>query len=121
MVKVAIASSDGKNVNEHFGRAAFFHIYCLSESDYSKEGIRDVVAACQHVRGHSETNFERVLSLVSDCDALLVSKIGESAAAYLIERNVRVFEVQGEIDAVLKKIIAERLLKKEEKNGQLHN
>ena len=70
------------------------------------------------MRGHSETNFERVLSLVSDCDALLVSKIGESAAAYLIERNVRVFEVQGEIDAVLKKIIAERLLKKEEKNGK---
>lgn len=110
MARVAIASIDGKSVNEHFGKAAFFHIYDLSEDGYDKVEIRDAVAACQHTRVHSETNFDRIISLLSDCDALLVQKIGESAAAYLISKNVRVFETAGEIDAVLRKFISDKLL-----------
>jgi hypothetical protein len=39
-----------------------------------------------------------------------VQKIGEGAAAYLISKNVRVFEVSGQIDAVLDKIIADKII-----------
>lgn len=101
MVRVAIASKDGISVNEHFGRATFFQIYDLSADGYCKAEVRDAVAVCQYMSRHSVTNFERVSSLLADCDALLVSKIGEAAASYFIQKNVRVFEVQGEIVAVL--------------------
>lgn len=110
MSRVAIASKDKKSVNEHFGRAPFFHIYDLTDEGYYFVESRDVVAACQHQRTHSTTDFDRVIELISDCDALLVSKIGEGAAEYLISKGVRVFETQADIDAVLKNFIAKKVL-----------
>ncbi len=110
MSKVAVATSDGFTVNEHFGHAKFFRVYELGENGHTFLEVRDAVAACQHQLGHDTTRFDKIIELLSDCDALLVQKIGEGAAAYLISRNVRVFEVSGAIDAVLEKIIADKIL-----------
>ena len=60
--------------------------------------------------GHDTTRFDKIIELLSDCDAVLVERIGEGAAAYLIGKGVRVFEVSGSIDAVLTKFIADRLI-----------
>lgn len=110
MYRVAVATSDGVSVNEHFGKANFFRIYTLDDKVYEYIEVRDAVAACQHTRTHNETDFDRVISLLSDCCALFVQKIGNGAAAYLISKKLRVFEVNGEIDSLLKKVIAEKLL-----------
>ena len=110
MSKVAVATSDGFTVNEHFGHAKFFRVYDINQSGYDFIEVRDAVAACQHRLGHDTTRFDKIIELLSDCDALLVQKIGEGAAAYLIARNVRVFEVSGSIDAVLEKFIADKII-----------
>ena len=110
MSRLAIATSDGFAVNEHFGHAKFFRVYELGENGHTFLEVRDAVAACQHQLGHDTTRFDKIIELLSDCDALLVQKIGEGAAAYLISRNVRVFEVSGAIDAVLEKFIADKIL-----------
>lgn len=110
MAKIALTSKNGVDVDEHFGRATFFRIYELSENSYSFLESRDAVAACQHARTHSKTDFDTVIDLLSDCDALLVKKIGEGATSYLISKGVRVFEVSGSIDAVLNKFITDKLL-----------
>lgn len=109
MARIALASRDGIHVNEHFGRATFFRVYQLTDSGYSFLESRDAVAACQHRRTHSKTDFDTVIELLADCDAVLVEKIGEGAAAYLIAKGVRVFEVSGSIDGVLHKLIEEHL------------
>ena len=102
-------TSDGFTVNEHFGHAKFFRVYDINQSGYDFIEVRDAVAACQHRLGHDTTRFDKIIELLSDCDALLVQKIGEGAAAYLIAKNVRVFEVSGSIDAVLEKFIADKI------------
>ena len=48
--------------------------------------------------------------LLSDCDAVLVNQIGQGAAAYLISKGLRIFEVSGSIDEVLRNMIKEKLL-----------
>ena len=110
MARLAVATSDGFTVNEHFGHAKFFRVYDINQSGYDFIEVRDAVAACQHRLGHDTTRFDKIIELLSDCDALLVQKIGEGAAAYLIAKNVRVFEVSGSIDAVLEKFIADKIL-----------
>ncbi|MBQ1904234.1 MAG: dinitrogenase iron-molybdenum cofactor biosynthesis protein [Ruminococcus sp.] len=110
MARLAVATSDGFTVNEHFGHAKFFRVYDINQSGYDFIEVRDAVAACQHRLGHDTTRFDKIIELLSDCDALLVQKIGEGAAAYLIARNVRVFEVSGSIDAVLEKFIADKII-----------
>lgn len=109
MSKIAVASTDGVNINEHFGKAAFFRVYEINDGAYSFSELRDAVAACQHARTHSQTDFDRIIELLSDCDAVFVSKIGEGAAAYLISKGMRVFEVSGEINAVFEKIIEDNI------------
>lgn len=97
----AVATTDDINVNQHFGRAAFFKIYSIDKKGISFEGARDVIAACQHKMSHDITDFERVIKLLSDCDFLVVEKIGPGAAEFLIQKGVRVFEAQGSINTVL--------------------
>ncbi|MBR1739786.1 MAG: dinitrogenase iron-molybdenum cofactor biosynthesis protein [Ruminococcus sp.] len=110
MSRIAIATSDGFTVNEHFGHAEFFRIYDINESGYEYKELRDRVAATQQVFRHDANIFDKIIELLSDCDALLVQKIGEGAAQYLIERGVRVFEVSGPIDGVLKKLIEDKII-----------
>ena len=110
MARLAVATSDGFTVNEHFGHAKFFRVYDINQNGYDFIEVRDAVAACQHRLGHDTTRFDKIIELLSDCDALLVQKIGEGAAAYLIAKNVRVFEVSGSIDAVLEKFIADKII-----------
>lgn len=109
MSRIAIASNDGVNVNEHFGRAAFFRIYDVNADGHNFVEVRDAVAACQKQRVHSKTNFDLTLDLLSDCEAILVSRIGEGAAAYIISKGIRVFEVSGNIDAVLDRLVLDKV------------
>lgn len=110
MSKIAIATTGGLTVDEHFGHAKFFRVYEIGDTDYTFLEVRDAVAACQHSLGHDTTRFDKIIELLSDCDAVLVQKIGEGAAAYLISKGVRVFEVSGSIDAVLKRFIKDKLI-----------
>ncbi len=110
MARAAVATSDGINVNEHFGHAQFFRVYELGDDGYRLIEVRDAVAACQAGFTHDKTRFDRIIDLISDCDALFVQRIGQGAAAYLIEKNVRVFEVDAPVDALLKKVIADKLI-----------
>ena len=110
MPRVGIATTNGTDIDEHFGHAKFFHIYDLTDDGYTYTELRDAVAACQHSLGHDTTRFDKIIELLSDCDALIVQKIGPGAAAYLIEKGVRVFEVNGSIDAVLEKFISDKIV-----------
>ena len=44
MSRLAIATSDGFAVNEHFGHAKFFRIYDIAADGYSFVDVRDAVA-----------------------------------------------------------------------------
>ena len=110
MSRVAIATSDGVSVNEHFGHAKFFRVYELEADGHRLVEIRDAVAACQHSLGHDTTRFDKIIDLLADCDAVLVQMIGEGAAAYLINKGVRVFQVSGGIDPVLEKFRDQKLI-----------
>lgn len=116
MKRVALASTNGLLLNEHFGAAKFFYIYDIYSNrgeivnNYNFVEVRDAVAACQQSLGHSTTRFDKIIELLSDCDALFVQRIGDGAAAYLIPKNVRVFEADGRIEDILNKIISENLI-----------
>lgn len=114
--RIAIASSDGKVVNTHFGHAGQFYIAQIENGSWQILERRDVTRAC-HEQSHSESGFDAVLDVLSDCQAVLVSRIGYGASAYLISKGIRVFETAGFIEDVLDRVVNNRLLEKEaEKN-----
>lgn len=111
-VKVAIASTDGKVINEHFGRADRFHIFSIENEKYQFVETRSVEVCCNGGE-HEESAFEKVSRVLGDCQAIIVAKIGDGASSYLEMKGFEVFEAPYFITDVLQKIIDDKLIESE--------
>ncbi|MDR0804683.1 MAG: dinitrogenase iron-molybdenum cofactor biosynthesis protein [Oscillospiraceae bacterium] len=109
MAKLAISTSDRLYIDQHFGKTEVFSIYTLDKSgEYEFVEERNVTAACHGAgweRTHDENVFDRTAEILSDCDGVFVSHIGRGALVYLLNRSVRVFEVEGSIEAAFAEAI----------------
>jgi len=99
-IRIAVASRDGKFVNEHFGRAERFLIFDL-KGKFLEERVSERV--CQNGE-HDESSFEKTAKLLSDCKAIVVSKIGYGASSYMESRGFELFEAGMPIDDALFKL-----------------
>lgn len=87
-IKVAVASSDGKYINQHFGMASQFLIFELDEDGTHKFlELRENKPACS-TEGHSELSMEESVKLISDCQAVLAGQIGPGAIDILLKNNI---------------------------------
>ncbi|MDR1914003.1 MAG: dinitrogenase iron-molybdenum cofactor biosynthesis protein [Clostridiales bacterium] len=109
---IAVATTDGKTVHQHFGHVERFHIVAIGDTSYRYLEARDAPPACNNFT-HGEHSFDAVWRTIADCKAVVVGKIGYPAAAYLIGNGMRVFETVGMVDEILSQIVSERLLNKE--------
>mgnify|MGYP001015499420 CR=1 FL=1 len=107
--RIAIVSTDGKTIHQHFGRAERFHIVGLSESGYEYVESRDASASCSGFQ-HDEASFERTYqAALYDCEAVVAGKIGYGASAFLTGKGLRAFEAPGMIDAVLTEMLEKQV------------
>ena len=111
--KVAVASSDGKYVNQHFGMAQQFLIFEIDdEGNYKFLELRKNTPACD-VGGHTDEAMAGSAELISDCEALLASQIGPAAVNALASYGIEAYMAPTFIDTALKELAA---LKKESGN-----
>lgn len=100
MVKVAVATTDGTLIDEHFGQANRFILYAVEEDgSYRELESREIKHPPQdHARAHSaDTTVEQL----RDVDAVLASQIGPAAAANLAGRGIKSFALKGSVDRAL--------------------
>lgn len=103
--KIAIASTDGKVVNQHFGRADKFYIVEVDDEDeYDFVDIRETERACQGST-HNDDGLARTVELLSDCRYVLISQIGSGAEYALSKRGVTAFVIPHYIEDAVKKLI----------------
>jgi len=108
--RIAFAST-GEYIDQHFGSARYFQVYDLADSgNHEHVETRAAQAKC---RGNCEGGFDHLLQILNDCDAVFVSRIGQSAAAFMISKGKRVFEASGKIEDILAKLKEGNLLEKE--------
>ena len=101
---VAVASSDGIVVNNHFGKASKFYIYSIDDDDVSFKEIRNLTPVCE-AGNHDEEKLESNLKALSDCEYLLVSKIGFGAQSKAEAFGIEAFEIPGIIEASIEQMI----------------
>ncbi|MBQ8176361.1 MAG: dinitrogenase iron-molybdenum cofactor biosynthesis protein [Oscillospiraceae bacterium] len=107
--RIAIASTDGIIVNQHFGHAERFHIVEInSNTDVYKFAESRNVTPCCNNKDHEISSFDMVLKMLSDVQAIFVSKIGAGAADYLEHKGLAVYQAPYPIELLLKKIITEK-------------
>lgn len=112
--RVAAASSDGEQIDLHFGQAHTFYIYELTEESARFVEKRSMLLT----DGHSTEKFRDLSQALKDCDALLVSQIGPAAAQYVLQAGLRVFEAPYPIEPVLEKLRADVLPLDQEKSSR---
>ena len=108
--RIAVASTDGIVVNQHFGHAERFHIIELDAETgkYEYTGTREVERVCQG-HYHHDSSFDKVIDVLHDVHAVLVAKIGSGASQQLESRGLTVYEAPFPIEPLIKKIINDKL------------
>ncbi|ADY57073.1 Dinitrogenase iron-molybdenum cofactor biosynthesis protein [Syntrophobotulus glycolicus DSM 8271] len=103
--KVAAASSDGKFINDHFGRSRQFYIFEVDDKDeYHFLELRQNTPACNSGE-HGENTMEKSVNLLADCRYVLVSRIGRSAEQLLEAKGVKALTIPDFIEDALPKLI----------------
>jgi predicted Fe-Mo cluster-binding NifX family protein len=103
--KVAVASSDGKFVNQHFGRANQFLIFEVrDDGSYEFLTLRKNIPPCNSGESHDDL-LTKTVDLISDCRAVLVSRVGSGAAEALGLRGIQPYVIPNFIEDSLKQLV----------------
>ena len=110
-IRVAVGSSDGKYINQHFGHAQKFLIFDIEAINYEYIETRSNLPSCNE-GDHTSGSLESTLNILKDVDIVLVSQIGPGASQYLLDNGIKPFIMPGFIDEELTKL-AKNLTHKE--------
>ena len=86
-VLVAVATTGGGRVNEHFGHAKEFQIYELSATGSKFVGHRRVDLYCQGGYGEEDA-LPTIIRAINDCHAVFVAKIGGCPKSELTQAGI---------------------------------
>lgn len=100
MAKIAVSSTDGVLINEHFGRAKQFYIYEITENEEVKFiELRENAPTCTGDYNHGQ--IEEAAKLLSDVNVVLTFHIGPTATKILQSQGVNVYTLTGPIEKAL--------------------
>ena len=103
--KIAVASSDGKVVNQHFGHSRRFIIFEVDgDENWGFVEDRITTPACSFGE-HDESSMQSVVKLLSDCSSVIVSQIGFGAVQELKTAGINAFTIPKYIDKALQEVI----------------
>jgi nitrogen fixation protein NifB len=90
-VLMAVATSGGGVINQHFGHAKEFLVYEASMTDVRFIGHRKVDLYCSggDTCGDAETTLQKTIRVLEGCEAVLCSKIGYEPWEMLEESDIQ--------------------------------
>jgi nitrogen fixation protein NifX len=99
--RIAAVSTDGLNVDEHFGKAQRFLIYDLGDQlTFVEERSTESLSVGDPGHAFDADKFSRILSMLKDCSKVYVTQIGEMPAAKLKESGIEPVVYSGAIAAI---------------------
>lgn len=89
IIRAALASSDGINVDRHFGAAEVFEIYEINTISHTYEKVdrRTTCKAC-HEHVHNSDRLEKAIRTIEDCNTVFAAAVGYGARAELIKYDI---------------------------------
>lgn len=98
-ILVAVATKGGGLVNQHFGHAKEFQIYEVDANDSKFVSHRKIDHYCQSGYGE-EATLDNIINVISDCKAVLVTKIGHCPQEELRKAGIETVEAYDVIEKV---------------------
>jgi len=99
MSKVAVASTDGITINEHFGKAKEFWIYEVNETGaYTFLERREIPQDINASHTHAAS---KAIGLLTDVEVVLAAQIGRHAESELQAKGILSLSVTSSVDKAL--------------------
>ncbi len=89
-MQIAIATTDGLTVDEHFGRAKKFLVYNVTPTifDLVMEKVVEPYSTGQKDHTFDDGRLQKVATALSGCEKVFITKIGDEPAAALKEAGI---------------------------------
>ena len=102
-LRIVVVSTDGANVNDHFGKAERFLIYdCDDKMIFVEERPTETYSVGDLEHTFDPERFGRVSALLKDCSKIYVTQIGEVPASKLKELGIEPVIYEGPIEDIPK-------------------
>ena len=101
-MRIAVATTNGREVNEHFGRVGLFYIYDLEAGTARFVETRSSEPLSENDPEHpfDPEKFSRIVKVIADCKKLYVSRIGERPAEELKKAGIEPLVCHGPISEI---------------------
>jgi predicted Fe-Mo cluster-binding NifX family protein len=100
--RIAVVSTDGLNVDEHFGKAERFLIYDLQNmSAPVEERASETLSVGDPKHSFDVQKFNRITALLHDCRKVYVTRIGTVPKTKLQEMGIEPVIYQGAITDII--------------------
>jgi nitrogen fixation protein NifX len=94
-MKIAFATTDGKNVDEHFGRAGMFAVYEITGKGHDfveirkfADGMDRSVTDTRDMGPLHDNAIESKVDRLADCALIYLTEIGGPSAARLVKKGI---------------------------------
>lgn len=94
-MKIAFATTDGKNIDEHFGRAGMFAVYEITDKGHSfvelrkfADGMDASVADTRDKGPLHDSAVQAKVDRLADCTLIYLTEIGGPSAARLVKKGI---------------------------------
>ncbi|MFA9378661.1 MAG: nitrogenase cofactor biosynthesis protein NifB [Lachnotalea sp.] len=111
--KVAVATKSGMIVDQHFGQVSELYVYEYVDGNAKFIEKRNIEQYCEGKQecDEKEDKITMIINTISDCDAVIVMRIGEAPKIKLSQKGIRVFTTYDKIEDSVKKVAAEMSVK----------
>jgi len=102
--RFAVASKSGMLVDSHFGQVTELYIYEYKNGESKYIEKRQINKYCNGSEecDEVEDKISLIIDSISDCDGVIVMRIGEAPKKKLKDKNIRVFSTYDRIETAVK-------------------
>ncbi|ABR53972.1 Dinitrogenase iron-molybdenum cofactor biosynthesis protein [Methanococcus vannielii SB] len=98
-LKIAVSSTDGVNINMHFGSSTHFLIFEINDKIAEFLELRE--NPTKHINEHKD-RWNGALELLKDCQIIFCSKIGDIPKSILEKNGIKVVISKNTLKEALK-------------------
>lgn len=108
-MRIAVTTTNGKKVDQHFGKATRFSIYEIDTNELKLVETREVESYCECENGEvvdpnhefSGDRFSKVYEMIKDCSVLYTQQIGNKPGEQLNAKGIKVQPCNCKIEQIL--------------------
>lgn len=101
-MRIAVASSNGEDLDLHFGKAHSLYVY---EYDEEHDEINFIDKRTVEIESDTKHQNPKIIKALEDCEVAICQQFGPKAQIHAEDAGLKLVKDEGKVDEVLRKYI----------------